>query len=322
MATRNNDTPMSNQAGRVPAARNPLAGLDQRTTTAAATAPTGDGLKTGQSVNFSGQYLFDRFIVADREDQTKLGIVRQAVEQVDTASWKAALAEMVRLAKEDSPTKYMTAKTVQSQMRAIYGALKNVPDELEQAGMTNDTGYAEAYNIGRTVLSQKGLKWDGTTAESKEDREARLANKEALKVKADLERLNPMQAGETMSAWSNRIVEMMDDAMEQHDEDTRQARITAATEQFMTQFGDLAIDVASKVIDLYSDENAMAEWNNRKSREAEAKAKKAQERAEAAAAMVAKAQAKAQEMADRAKKIAERATQQAQVMKSQVPTVH
>lgn len=184
-------------------AQSVLSNLASRTDTRTVLAPRNDSA-TG-SVAVTGQYLFDRFIGNDDAEITKMGIVRQLVNQVDTQTFKKALKDMVDIAKEKGEAVEKTARNHQTVMRIAFGALKFAQDALAAHGYTDRTGYQVMRVIGKKALEDKGLKWDGSKVLNDEQKDMQRNTKEAQKALAEVQRDNPQQIGESFGDWMTRI---------------------------------------------------------------------------------------------------------------------
>lgn len=245
----------------------PVAGLAGKATTESATAPRAPGLKTGP--NYTGQYLYDRFITGDKEEITKMDIVRDMVKAVDTQSFKALLKDFIGVAKgyvdnavkraqdagdydaDNEPGNVVaargrlkTAQNHQTVMRIGYGALKFAGDALESAGYNPaETGYLLMRVVGQKALADKGINWDGSKAESTDDRNARRRADRERKVMADVMAKNPMQDGESRIAYLTRIDELTNTAMEEATEQQRADELQALAARIKALAGDNLADV-------------------------------------------------------------------------------
>lgn len=195
-----------------------LADLESKTTTAAATASLDKAIRTGSSVNFSGQYLYDRFVnTASAEDLTKMALVRQMAAQLDFQTFKQNVGEMVKIAKEQadkdvgtnmeafSSARLKTAQNHQSVLRNVYGAIRLLPDQLAEAGVDETTGYHVINTIAKRVLVEAKLKWDGSKLEDRVERDKRMATKQEAKALAEVMGNNPKRDDESRAEYLARI---------------------------------------------------------------------------------------------------------------------
>jgi hypothetical protein len=195
-----------------------LADLESKTTTAAATASLDKAIRTGSSVNFSGQYLYDRFVnTASAEDLTKMALVRQMAASLDFGTFKANVGEMVKIAREQSErdtgtnmeafstARLKTAQNHQSVLRNVYGALRLLPDQLAEAGVDETTGYHVINTIAKRVLAEAKLKWDGSKLEDRAERDKRMATKQEAKALAEVMGNNPKRDDESRAEYLARI---------------------------------------------------------------------------------------------------------------------
>lgn len=229
--------------------------------------PTG-ALKTG--ANFTGQYLYDRFVANSKEEQTRMALVRQMADTVELTDFKTIVNDLVKIAKgfldgaiaadkeagiyvEGKPTahvlaaaaRHKTAQNVQNVLRVSYGALRFAADHLEAAGYDDTTGYNAMRVIGLAALKAAQMKWDGTKAEPADVKQARAAqaaeNRAMLKVQEE----NPRQADEDRKAYFERIDRLVEeqlaaDTAEQH---------TKRVNDLVTKIKALAGDDLSDVLD-------------------------------------------------------------------------
>lgn len=242
-----------------------MANLESRTSEGAVREAKPQGINNGQAVNFSGQYLYDTF-VENKDDRssivqgetTKMGIVRQMVKQMDTANFKKALSDMLKIAKERYPTakgepvhpRVKTAQNHQGVMKIAYGALKNAADLLNDVGITDKTGYQDMRVLGKAALDKKGIKWDGTKAEPAEQREERLRQKDEMKVMQELQKANPINKGESIADYTTRIMGMYEEALEEHREEQQEAKINELATKMLKEYPEIAGLVAERMLEL------------------------------------------------------------------------
>lgn len=212
---------------RQPAGSSSIAHIEGRTTTEVATATASAGLKTGK--NFTGQYLFNRFVENDKTEITKLDIVRSMVTALDIDDFKKIVNDFVGIATsyrdkaitaaKDAGTydakkpsaeiqmhmaRVKTAQNHQAVMRVSFGALKFASDKLEESGYNEQTGYHMMAVISRKALAEAGIKWDGTKVLSVNDQQRKAqtqAEKKALDKIMDDE---PRQDGESIPHYLAR----------------------------------------------------------------------------------------------------------------------
>lgn len=262
------NTQMSRDAGRTPAAANVLATLETRTTSEAAQAAPKAGLHTGRSTNFSGQYLYDRFVSNDKTEVTKLGIVRQMVDQLDVDEFKKVINDFVAVAAgfrdnritaekeagtydKDKPSavladilaKYKTAQNHQTVMRLAYGALKFAPDELAANGYTENTGYQTMRVIASNALKAAGLKWDGTKLLAKTDQERKQKAKAESAALDKVMVANPRNPEETMPEYLSRVSGMVDEQVKADAKEHEDKLIEKIAKQVRASAGGLLDEV-------------------------------------------------------------------------------
>lgn len=230
-----------------------IASLESRATSQSAQAPRAEALKVGP--NFTGQYLYDRFVNTSTEDVSKMNVVRQMVGALDTASFKAVVGDMVKLAKEQADShvgtnlqsyydaRLKTARNHQSVMRNAYGALKFYSDAMDEAGVDNDTGYHVINTIAKAVLTAKKVNWDGTPIVAKEQREKDKAVKQEAKIMTEVMHANPKGADETREAYYARIDKLVAEAETKLAEETKAARLADLADKMRTLAGEDLADL-------------------------------------------------------------------------------
>lgn len=226
-----------------------LANLESTATTGTAT-----GAEKQKPVNYSGQYLYDRFIVNNAEDRTLMDIIRAASNAVDVASFKAATTEMVKLASEvekkagytkNEGPQYRTAVNYRTYMTRCFGALRFASEQLTELGYTDKTGLNQATVLARKALEIAKRNWDGTEAESDASKKLRLkTNKEnaALKV---IQKANPRQENEDIVAYTRRTASMV----AKHLKDEAKLEVEATVETKVKELLDMGTDAAQAILD-------------------------------------------------------------------------
>jgi hypothetical protein len=217
---------------KAPAGKSTVANLAERTTSAVVRAARPAALATGN--NYTGQYLYERFVGNDEADVAKMDIVRDMVGSVDTASFKSILADMVKIAKDAMDAagakpadgslvsaRYKTTQNHQTVMRVAYGALKFAPEQLAKLGVDKTTGYQTMRVLGNKALDMAGLKWDGSKAESADARAARRAQDAETKAMLLVQKDHPRKDGENRADYFARIDKLVEkqvnaDKAEQH----------------------------------------------------------------------------------------------------------
>lgn len=208
-----------------------IASLEGRTTTETVRAARSSGLKTGN--NFTGQYLYERFLMDKSEikaDVTKMDIVRQMVEVLDANGFDTVVAGMVSLAKKDAdaavtaakaagnfdsenPTwpireanaRLKTARNHQTVMRTAFGALKFCADELKTKLGAAELSYRMVREIGSKMLADKGIDWKGGKVEAPQDRAAKRAQETETAAMLAVQKEMPRREGESRAEYFARI---------------------------------------------------------------------------------------------------------------------
>lgn len=224
----------------------PISDLSSRATTQSATQGRAD-MKTGQSVNYSGQYLYDRFVAgASTEDIAKMDIVRQMAKSIDFDTFKKNVGEMVTIAKTYdereksafSAARLKTAQNHQSVMRNVYGALRLLPDQLAAAGVDANTGYHVINTVAKRILDEAGIKWDGTKKIAPEERQAVAATKREAKALAEMMSQHPKQPNESREAYYARIDKLVDKHLKAEDAELHEEQVAKLAERFKELAGD------------------------------------------------------------------------------------
>jgi hypothetical protein len=253
---------LAKQAGKAKATDSTIAKLPAHTTTQAAHAPRAAALKTG--VELTGQYLFDRLIGDDsKADLSKMDVVRLMVP-MDVGVVKGAIADMVAIAKSASDAAdkdakaggwdgkadskpvavrkaqatLKTAQNHQSVMRVAYGALKFAEKQLKALGAGADTGYLLMQQLGSKALADAGLNWDGTKAETKEQRDARRAQGDETKAMLKVQAEHPRKPNESRADYYARIDKQVEKELGNMRAEQHRARVEALATKFRKDAGD------------------------------------------------------------------------------------
>lgn len=173
-----------------------------------------------QQLVVTGQYLFDNFVQAGEEQISRMNMIRDLVNKADPLQIKGATDEMVKIAikkdvaagideKERGP-KRNTAMNVRTIFQQVYGALKFAPEQMEQVGFTDQTGWLEARVMAKTALQRANKVWNGYDVPSMQDKEqAALGRARKGETDAQLEatKSNPRGINESFESWQARIAE-------------------------------------------------------------------------------------------------------------------
>lgn len=256
---------------RAPQAASTIANLDQHTTSEAARAPRAAALRTGK--NFTGQYLWNRFVEGDKTEVTKLDIVRSMVEALDVDQFKTVINEFVQIAtnyrdnaidaakkagtyNKDNPghdiaghlARLKTAQNHQSVMRVSYGALKFCPEEIKAFGYDETTGYLVMQVIARKALAAKGIKWDGTKADDEQTRERKAASKAETKALEKVMGNQPRNDGESMPHYLARCANMVQEQLARDNAEREAKMIDDLIRKVRKMAGGLLDDVIDGIL--------------------------------------------------------------------------
>lgn len=255
----------------------PIASLGSKATTQSATASS-NNLKPHP--NFTGQYWLERFITNDESEQSKMMIVRQAAKVLDVSMIKKNLDDMVELAskidqkegftKENGnlnkgPT-YKTAANMRTVLLRCFGAIRFAEDELKKQGYSDKTGFHSAYNMSRVALDKKVIKWDGTKAETKEDREARVMMKREEQALAKIKKAMPRQPNQSLVEYESACLKLVTKQLEQDKLEEETKVIDKQVESALTLGPDMAKAIAESILaSIKAQEEAQQEAKSKKS---------------------------------------------------------
>lgn len=271
MAQASKNTRMSRQAGKVAATDSTIANMETRTTTETVRAARPAGLKTG--ANYTGQYLYDRFIndrADEKQSQTKLDIVGLMVGAMDADKFGTIIADMVGIAKTfadqavkdagkfdaDNPpvavrtanARLKTARNHQTVMRIAFGAMKFCGEELATATNGQNIGYHMIRELGNKLLADKGINWDGTKAETKQDRQQRAEQREETEAMLEVQKAHPRKEDEDRAAYFARMDKMVDKRLAERAAERREATIKAMVDKIKAMAGENLPDVIDKLL--------------------------------------------------------------------------
>jgi hypothetical protein len=234
----------------------PLASLAGRATTQSATATRDDT----RAINFSGQYLLGKF-VTEKDETSKLDIIKAMIEQVDVQSLKQNLNDMVEMAAkidieagipENEVTKrgptWRTAANNRTVIQKVYGALRFAPEELKSLGYHDDMGYHACSAIAKKALETKQIKWDASTAKSPEQRDTDKQFRAEAKALKDVQAEHPRQPNETLVQYQQRTLGMVAEKIEQMQQDAEFEAIQMAAATLLEKGHDYAKAVAEAVL--------------------------------------------------------------------------
>lgn len=226
---------------------NVIATLPARASVESANQAAATALKAGKPI--TGQYLYERFC-ANKADQTKMHAVINATSQVDTASWKAALKDMVAIAEKHGDAAKKTAQNHRSVLQNVYGAIRFAPDALKVLGFEpKTTGYHQANTMAKQALKDAGIKWTGEKAKSPEQREqeaqARIRKQAMAKALQD----TPMRDGETQAQFFERVAKQGEEEEARLIEEREGKKIAKLIESVRALCGDHLYDVLAAILE-------------------------------------------------------------------------
>lgn len=269
MAQAQRKSAMAREAGKQAskAAPNPISKLESTTDTATVRAARPTALATGK--NYTGQYLYDRFVndkAENKEDLTKMDIVRNMVDVMDAAKFGQILGDMVSVAKafadgavkaakeagnynsenpplscREADARLKTARNHQTVMRTAFGALKFCADALKAKIGDAELSYRMVRDIGATLLKDKGINWDGTKAAptlSPAERAARKDQETETQAMLEIQKAHPRQENESRPEYFARIDGMVGKAMKEKQEEQRRQVVEALTKKVRDMAGE------------------------------------------------------------------------------------
>lgn len=249
-----------------------IANMESRTNTAAATATRQVGLKTGS--NFTGQYLYDRFVANDKTEVTKLEIVRKMVGALEVDDFKAAINGMVEIAaslrdkqiaaekeagtynKDEQSAevaayaaRHKTALNHQTVMRLAYGALRFANEALVAHGYNEETtGYQMMAVISRKTLADAGIKWDGSKIPEKSEIDRRKQSQAETQALAKIMANEPRTDEESMPTYLARVSAKVGDQLAKDNAEREQKMINDLVKKIRTMAGGMLDDVIEKLL--------------------------------------------------------------------------
>jgi hypothetical protein len=254
-----------------------IANLPEKGTSSSVRAAVSKELKTGP--NFTGQYLFDRFIMDKAEikaDNTKLDIVRQMVDALDPMQFGKIVSDFVAVAKgyadnaakaakdalrdkyddkkppfavAEARGRLKTAQNHQTVMRTAYGVLKFAADELKTFVGDTEVGYRFFQSAnGPAILKDKGINWDGTKAKPQADRQAVAMQREESEAMQEVMADNPRKENENRADYFARIDPHVTKRMDERAQERHQKTLVTLAEKVRAMAGNE--DMLAELLDL------------------------------------------------------------------------
>jgi hypothetical protein len=208
-----------------------VAKLPGTTDTATVRAAKPVALKTGN--NFTGQYLYDRFVndkAENKADLTKMSIVQQMVEVLDVPAFEECVNGMVKLADKvvkdaiqaardannydsENPTwtireataRLRTARNHKTVMQNAFGALKYCADELAKKLNGSELSYRMIQAEGSKLLKDRGINWKGEKIQPAEDKAALRQQQTETSAMLAIQKEHPRQPGESLGQYYTRM---------------------------------------------------------------------------------------------------------------------
>lgn len=172
-----------------------------------------------QQLLVTGQYLYENFVQAGEEQKSRMNLIRDLVAKgADPQQVKGATDEMVKIAiKKDVAAgvdekvrgpKRATAMNVRTIFQTVYGALKFAPNQLQQIGFDDNTGWLEAAVMAKKALNEAKKVWQGfdvQTEQQKEQKALQRARKPETEAMLEATKQTPRLANEDFLGWQKRI---------------------------------------------------------------------------------------------------------------------
>jgi hypothetical protein len=185
--------------------------LQEHLSPAALAAGTDPALRT-QRISFAGD-IFRQFTA---DEATKVNLLRKAAEALTYDQWEEDCKGAIQQAKEfDTLAGFVAPKDAKgrdkygpkqsvlvqrlSEARQVFGVLKMEPDTLR------DLGYFAAVEASRKYLKEMGLKWDGRTAPTEEQKNLKVLQKANDAAIEQAKEEHPQEMGETIAEYMLRI---------------------------------------------------------------------------------------------------------------------
>jgi hypothetical protein len=235
----------------------PLANLASKTDTKTATAASVSHLPTK---NFTGQYFLQRF-VTEKDEKTKLEIIKAATQAVDANTLKKSLDDMVSMAgkidmqngiPEKEVTKrgpvYKTAANNAAVIKKVYGALRFAQDALIAHGFNDTTGYHAASLLSKKALETKEIKWTGEKAKNKAQRDQDAFFREEARALGELKKVMPRNENESLLDYTQRLAQHVPDQIEQNRNEKLMENIDKEIERVLAMGKDIAKAIAEAVL--------------------------------------------------------------------------
>jgi hypothetical protein len=137
-----------------------------------------------------------------------------------------------------------------SEARLIFGATKMEP------GVTKELGYWKALAASRTYLDEKGLKWNGERKLSKDEKENKAVAKLNLKAMEEVMTQYPMEPGESIKDYNERMATLVDKAIEDKRIEQRNEMVDKIVASLIEKHDpDTLLQVADKLFGKFELEN-------------------------------------------------------------------
>jgi hypothetical protein len=212
---------------------NVLATLPEKVSPAAINTPVNPGFTTGGTTYATS--LVEQF-TADAGVTTKLTLLKEMANNLtceqfkDEAKKAQTIADTMDAAagfkKPEGATGQEAYGTVRqvlnsrlSEAKALFGVFKASPDTLKEKG------YAPALKAARAYLKAQGIKWDGSTAPTDAQKEAK-ATQEAM---AKAMKNNSQHPGESLKEYMVRLESLVESTIE----DTKEEQQAKAFEKLL-----------------------------------------------------------------------------------------
>lgn len=238
--------------------QSPIASLPEKMTTETA---RGTGGKVHKVKNFTGQYWYDCFVESGKEIDSRMDIIRRSLNAIDTATLKTNLNDMVDIAvkrdeadgfkgknKSEGPYAKAAANS-RSLIQRIFGALKHAEKQMQQLGYKETTGFIASSVLAKKALDMIAIRWDGTKAKSKEEREMqaaeRLEDKAFRELKSELRRSD----FQNITAYNSAILAKVPERVEQYKREKVTEVIDKEVERLLAMGEDQARAAAEAVLE-------------------------------------------------------------------------
>lgn len=131
-----------------------------------------------------------------------------------------------------------------SEAKQLFGVFKLQPDVLKERG------YWSALDASRTYLGECGMKWDGQAVDTADSKDAKQRAKLARQALEEVMQANPMQAGESIRDYNERMAKEVDATIEEKQADAADKEINNLVKMLTKKYdGSLLIAACLRIME-------------------------------------------------------------------------